>query len=411
MADERTTHRDLLEQELAEAQGTDIEELHALYGEQRRTCPFQKVEGAEAVQYLGRQRGPYGGSAGEMYIAWKHEDVAQVMRDATHFYKPGPGGPFSNTLLSMNGEEHRKFRELVKEPFSPAAIAEWERTLIDPLMHRLIDRFEPAGRADLVRDYTSQFPFHVIRELLGFPESDHDEFIGLAFPHAEPGSVGFDEAWERQIDEFIFPRIHAARAGTRGNNLLSVLVEAEIDGRQLTDLELSRFLVLLIPAGADTTYAASGNLLFGLLSNGGEQLGLLREHPNRLARAVDEAVRWQNSAATSFMRIAQLDTEVHGVEIPVGTVIAAHVSSHNRDEDRYDHPDEFDIMRADPAHGIFGYGPHACIGMHLARAEMRSAVKALMARLPEVRLDPEQPAPYVRAGHGFPSPPALPVVF
>jgi cytochrome P450 len=209
----------------------------------------------------------------------------------------------------------------------------------------------------------------------------------------------------------VFSRIEAARSGSKANNLLSVLVESEIDGQKLTDVELSRFLVLLIPAGADTTYAASGNLLLGLLRHDAAALTHLLGHPDRLARAVDEAVRLQNSAAASFLRIAKVGTEVHGVEVRAGTVIAAHMSSHNRDEDRYDHPDEFDVMRSDPAHGIFGYGPHACLGMHVARAEKRAAVGAVMARLPDIRLDPDQPVPFVRAGYDFPSPSTLLVVF
>ena len=406
-------NRARLERDLAENRGTDAEELQQLWAEHRRACPFEKIAGPEAAELLGAQRGAYAAAAGaELYVAWAHDDVAQVMRDADHFMKPGPGGPFNNTILAMNGEEHRKYRELVKDAFAPAAVERWEPTLIRPLMHRLVDDFAGAGRADLVRDYTSHFPFHVIRVLLGIPEDQHDEFVGLAFPqeNSEHGS-GFDTAWERKVETFLDPHLAAARTREVGDDLLTLLVHAELDGRRLTDEELYKFLVLLTPAGADTTFAGASTMFLGLLSNP-DQLELVRENRTLLARAADEALRWHNSAASSFLRIATADTEVHGCPVSKGTVVAAHVSSHNRDELRYPNPDRYDINRPVRPRGIFGYGPHACLGMHIARSEMKVSLDVALDHLPNLRLDPDAPAPYVRSGVGFfPSPAYLHVVF
>ncbi|HKE72321.1 MAG TPA: cytochrome P450 [Acidimicrobiales bacterium] len=406
-------NRARLERDLAENRGTDAEELQRVWSEHRRACPFERIGDAEAAEMLGAQRGAYAAAGGgELYIAWGHDDVAQVMRDADHFMKPGPGGPFSSTILAMNGEEHRKYRELVKDAFAPAAVERWEQTLIRPLMHRLVDDFAPAGRADLVRDYTSHFPFHVIRVLLGIPEDQHDEFVGLAFPQesSEHGS-GFDASWERKVEAFLDPHLVAARDREVGNDLLTLLVHAELDGRRLTDQELYKFLVLLTPAGADTTFAGASTMYLGLLSHP-DQLDMVRRDRRLLARAADEALRWHNSAASSFLRVATADTEVHGCPVAKGTVVAAHVSSHNRDEERYPDADRYDITRAVRPRGIFGYGPHACLGMHIARSEMKVSLDVALDRLTNLRLDPAAPAPYVRSGVGFfPSPAYIHALF
>jgi hypothetical protein len=107
MADESSSNRELLGRELADAAGTDVEELHERYANSVTSPRSRRSKGRRPPSSSGPQRVPCGGGAREMYIAWKHEDVAHVMRDAAHFYKPGPGGPFADTLLSLNGEEHR----------------------------------------------------------------------------------------------------------------------------------------------------------------------------------------------------------------------------------------------------------------------------------------------------------------
>ncbi|MBV9660568.1 MAG: cytochrome P450 [Acidimicrobiales bacterium] len=410
MADVIGVNRARLERELVEVRGIDAEEQQEMWAEHRRACPFEAVTGEEVPGLLGPQRGAYGGAAGDMYIAWGHDEVAQVMRDAAHFMKPGPGGPFANTILSMNGEEHRKYREMVKDAFAPAAVDRWETTLIRPLMHRLVDAIAPKGRADLVRDYTSHFPFHVIRVLLGIPEEQHDEFVGLAFPGSATLGSGFDDEWERRVQRFLDPHLAAARSRPQGEDLLSVLVHADLDGRKLTDDELYKFLVLLTPAGADTTFAGASTMFLGVLTNP-DQLELVRHNRKLLSRAADEALRWHNSAASSFLRVATDDTEVGGCPVPRGTVVAAHVSAHNRDEKRYPEPEQYDITRPVLPRGIFGYGPHACLGMHIARCEMKVSLDVALDRLTNLRLDPEAPPPYVRSGVGFPSPPYIHVLF
>lgn len=404
------THRERLERALIENDGPHIEDLYASWEQRRGACPVERVEGEERSAFLGYQQGRFHDR--DVYVVWSHGETGQVMRDADHFWKPGPGGPMDETLLAMNGAEHRAFRDTIKEAFAPASIARWEQTLIEPLMHRLVDQFAPDGHADLVRDYTSHFPFHVIRVLLGFPDEVHDEFIGLAYPQEEPGDryKGTGPGWEEAVHSFIQPYVTDARRDPQ-DNLLGTLVQAEVDGRRLTDRELHKFMVLMIIAGADTTFAGSGNMWCALLSDP-TQLDLVRREPRLLTRAADEALRWNNSAATTFLRVASTPTSVGGVDIPAEAVMVCHLSSHNRDEHHYDDPDRYDLTRPRPPSGIFGYGPHACVGMHLARSEMKTSLRVALSRLPNLRLDPETPRPQVRWGVSFfAAPRALPVLF
>jgi len=388
-----------------EADALDIEIRYLEWADHRARCPLEKVD--EASSTPGMDPSSYAAmapSGEDLYIAWRHDDVAQVMRDAEHFMKPGPPWRKTKTLLSMNGDEHRHYRQVLEDALSPRAMAEVEASIISPIMNRLIDGFATRGHADLVEEFTSHFPFHVIRTMIGFDERDHDEFIGLAYP----GAGGLNAEWEGRVAEFLAPRVEAARAEP-GDDLLGLLVRAEVDGHPLSDEELYQYLLLLIPAGADTTFAGTSNLLAGLLLHP-DQFDLVRGDDGLVPRAVDEALRWQNPAATSFLRRAIEETEVAGTVVTPGTTICAHLSSHNRDETKYEAPDAFCVTRPRPPRGIFGYGPHACLGKHLARAEMRTALRLLLRRLPNLRLDPDFPRPIIRAV-GFASPASLHVLF
>ena len=385
-------------------EGSDIEARYRIWAEHRARCPFEEVAGNNPVLSSGASQ--YGtGSADMLYVAWRHDDVAQVMRDAEHFMKPGPPWRKTKTLLSMNGEEHRQYRAVLEDALSPRAMSDIERTIIRPVMERLLDSFANRGGADLVAEFTSHFPFHIIRTIIGFDERDHDEFIGLAYP----GPGGLNAEWEERVSTFLEPRVQAARSQPK-DDLLGLLVRAEVGGHPLTDQELYQYLLLLIPAGADTTFAGSSNLFTGLLLHP-DQFDLVRQDDRLVGRAVDEALRWQNPAATSFLRRAIKETEVAGKVIEAGTTVCAHLSSHNRDDAKYTSPDEFLVTRDRPPRGIFGYGPHACLGMHLARAEMRTALRLAMRRLRNLRLNPDMPPPTVRGDVGFASPAALHVVF
>ena len=205
-----------------------------------------------------------------------------------------------------------------------------------------------------------------------------------------------------------FAPILAARRQEPRDDLISSLAQAEIDGEKLSDEEIFSFLRLLLPAGVETTYRSTGNLLFGLLSNP-EQLDAVRSDRSLIPQAIEEAVRWEAPLLT-ITRVATRDTELAGHPIPAGSTVMLVLGAANRDEDRYPDPDRFDIFRAPKPNISWGHGVHVCLGMHLARLEMRVALELLLDRLPDLRLDPEGDDPHIR-GQVFRSPTSLPVLF
>ena len=205
-----------------------------------------------------------------------------------------------------------------------------------------------------------------------------------------------------------FAPILAARREEPRDDLISTLAHAEIDGEQLSDEEIYSFLRLLLPAGVETTYRSTGNLLFGLLSNP-EQLDAVRSRRALIPPAIEEAVRWE-APLLIITRVATRDTTLAGIPIPAGSAVMPMLGAANRDESRYKDPDRFDVFRLQNPSISWGHGVHLCLGMHLARLEMRVALELLLDRLPDLRFDPEGKDPHIR-GQVFRSPTSLPVLF
>ncbi len=183
------------------------------------------------------------------------------------------------------------------------------------------------------------------------------------------------------------------------DDLISMLAESELDGARLTDAEIFAFLLLILPAGVETTYRASGNLLVAMLTQPA-LLDRLQADRGMLPGAFEEALRWE-PPITTVVRLAVRDCELGGVAIAAGTNVSVSVAAANRDPARYPDPDRFDPTRKHIAHLTFGGGPHLCLGMHLARMEATVAINALLDRLPGLAAGPERTAA-ARRGDGFP---------
>jgi cytochrome P450 len=225
-------------------------------------------------------------------------------------------------------------------------------------------------------------------------------------------SIAFDMktavAASRRLRELFAEILQARRLRPEGD-LVSMLASAELDdGSRLDDESIFGFLRLLAPAGAETTYRSSSNLLFGLLSNP-SQFEHVRKNRSLIPQAIEEGVRWE-CPLTGIMRMTTEDVDVCGVEIPGGSMIHVNVGSANRDATRWERADEFDIFRPQRQHMAFAFGAHACLGMHLARMETRVVLEALMDRLPNLRLDPAAADVHI-TGQMFRAPLSLPVVF
>ncbi|KZS72492.1 cytochrome [Mycobacterium kansasii] len=348
-----------------------------------------------------------------VFIVYRHEDVAQLLRDNETFSSAIIIDAFGDVLgrhvmLGMDEPEHGRHRALVAKAFSQKALARWEDGLVRQVGNELIDRFAGRGHADLVKEFTFPYPTQIIAGLLGLPREDYPQFqrwsISLLSFTVNPER---GRAASQALQEYFAPILAARRREPR-DDLISGLAQAEIDGEKLSDEEIFSFLLLLLPAGVETTYRSLGNMLLGLLCSP-EQLDAVRTDRSLLPQAIEEAVRWEPPLLT-ITRVATHDTELGGVPIPAGSSVMPMLGAANRQEDRYPDPDRFDIFRPPRAHIGFGHGVHVCLGMHLARLEMRVALNLMFDRLPRLRLDPAGDDPHIR-GQVFRSPTSLPVLF
>ena len=354
----------------------------------------------------------FAGGFSKYYAVVTHNAVSQVLRDAKNFssgaYKDSMGVVMGPTILVMDEPEHGRYRSLIQMAFSKKALAQWEHSLVRPVVNRLIDAFVERGCADLVRELTFPFPVHVIAGMLGLPDEDLPQFHRWA---VDLISVAFDPPrgiqGSQSLAAYLTPIIEERRKHP-GEDLISVLCSGELDGNRLDNEHVLGFLRLLLPAGAETTYRSSSNLLFALLTPT-DQLDALIADRNLMEQAMEEGLRW-DPPLTGIGRLCVADTEVEGVVIPAGASVAVNMASANRDATRYENADAFDLFRPARQHMSFAFGPHRCLGMHLARMETEVVINALLDRLPNLRLDPTAEDVHI-TGRGFRAPRSLPVVF
>jgi cytochrome P450 len=371
-----------------------------------------RIRREQGVQRLDFSGMPHD-AAKPVFIVHRYDDVAQVLRDNETYSSSLILAFFGDALgqhvmLGMDEPAHRRHRALVSSAFTQRALARREKELVERVGSALIDRFAERGRAELVRELTFPYPTQIIAGLLGLPRGDFAQFQRwsislLSITVNRERAVAASHA----LREYFAPILAARRADPR-DDLISTLAQAEIDGEKLADEEIFSFLRLLLPAGVETTYRSTGNLLFGLLSNP-DQLDAVRADRSLIPQAIEEAVRWEPPLLT-ITRVATRDTELGGHAIPAGSTVMPMLGSANRDDTRWEDPDRFDVFRAPKPHIGFGQGTHVCLGMHLARLEMRVALELLFDRLPNLRLDPAGDDPHIR-GQVFRSPTSLPVLF
>jgi cytochrome P450 len=361
---------------------------------------------------LGEGADPVDPSRPPPVTVFGFEEVVQVLRDNETFssgvYTDVMGMVMGRTILEMDEPEHRCSRALVAPSFRTKMLQRWEEELVAVVVNELIDTFADAGSTDLVRTVTFNFPVQVIARILGLPRADYQQFQRWTL---ELTSVAAN--WDRGVAASMalrdyFAAVMAERRVTPGDDLISDLVRTEVDGEHLSDEEIYSFLRLLLPAGVETTYRATGSLLFALL-NDRTQFDALYDDRSLYPQAFEEAVRWE-PPVTLILRRAACDTELAGVPIEAGADVALLIGAANRDERKYIEPDRYDMFREQRQHVGFGFGVHVCLGMHLARMESRVAVNTLFDRLGRFTLDPTAEPPHIE-GLAFRSPLSLPVVF
>ena len=374
---------------------------YPIWEEARRECPVFRSH-----------NGPTGFSERPMYSVTRFADVEGVLRDGQSFSSSinaeHIGRYMGELILAMDGKEHRAYRNLVAHAFRASQLEQWDDTLVRPAIDRLLDDIAPNGRGDLVRDITSRYPVQVICRIVGVPLEDSVQFHQWAEQiNTGPLHPDVGMAASRAMRAYLEPIVEDRRANPQ-DDLISDLVHAEVDGERLTDEKIYGFLRLLLPAGAETTFRVMGNALTALLTHP-DVLARVVADPALLPAVIEETLRWETSV-TQVSRVAAADAVVGGCPIPAGAGVSVITGSANHDAARYDRPDEFDIDRPQQNHISFGTGQHQCLGMHLARLELRVGLETILARLPNLRLDPDAPAPVIE-GLAFRGPTSLPVLF
>jgi cytochrome P450 len=378
--------------------------------------PYPALAQAREQTPVLRTDNPVDPAFSPVFYVYRHADVVRLFKDNATFSSSNlrdTMGPAmgEHIILGMDEPEHRRHRALVSTAFRQRALARWEDTLVRRVVDELIDGFAADGRADLVHAYTALFPSKVVSGVLGLPTEDFRQFQQWAI-----AIISLHTNWDRGVQageelKQYLAKILDERRLHPAEDMISDLATAELDGERLDDEEIFSFLRLLLPAGVETTFRSSGNLLYLLLTHP-DQMEAVRADRSLLPQAIEEALRFEPPLLLTS-RIALRDTELGGVPIPAGASLTPMLGSANRDSDVFERPDEFDIFRPPSQHLSFAHGVHVCLGMHLARMETRVAIEALFDRLPGLRLDEERAAKEDSHIHGeiFRSPTTLPVVW
>jgi len=291
-------------------------------------------------------------------------------------------GMVTNSMLSMGGAQHRRYRTLVQPSFVPAKAQWWTTRWIQETVDLLVAYLQGRGHAELNTEFCASIPILTIAGSFGIPI---EKALDIRDSVRNP----------MQLIEMITP-IVAARREQPEDDLISVLVEAEIkdeDGamHRLSDVEIYSFTALLLAAGSGTTWKQMGIVLTTLLQRP-ELLEEVRQERTLLRNVIEETMRW-NPTDPMFSRWVTQDTVLEGVAIPKGAVVHICLGAANRDPARWDNPDDFDALRPPKSMFGFGGGQHICLGMHVAKAEMTVGVSAILDSLPNVRLDPDAEPP------------------
>ncbi|AWI74215.1 cytochrome P450 [Parazoarcus communis] len=387
--------------------GEDVD-LNAIYREMRKNSPiiaenFMGKLGVPNIAGLDANR--------PTYTVFKYKDVMNVLRDATHytsgFIAEGLGAFFDGLILTgMDGEAHKKARGLLQPIFMPDVVNTWRDSKMDPIVrNEYLLPMVSEKKADLM-EFALYFPIRLIYALIGFPDDKPEKvkqyaawaLAILAGPQVDAERAALArkaamEAAKALYDAVMEAVVEVRRNGAEGNDLISRLIRAEYEGRKLDDHEITTFVRSLLPAAGETTTRTFGSLMVLLLERP-ELLERIRNDRSLVGKAIDEAIRFE-PVATFKVRQAAEDIELAGMPIPKGAMVQCIVSSANRDEEVFENSETFDIDRKlKPSFG-FGFGPHMCIGQFIAKTELQVALNAVLDLLPNIRLDPDFPAPRI----------------
>lgn len=336
----------------------------------------------------------------DLWMILDYEGVKRALFDHESFSSSvtPPTGKAPDWLVFSDPPRHTKLRAIIMRAFTPRSIAALEPRIRE-ISHDLLAPQLERGEMDLVADYAGPLPTIVIAEMIGIPAADRPRFLrwseaimGLSYAvEGGPEAQRMIEAHAAAKEEMTayLPALLEERRRAPKDDLLTRLVEAEVDGDRLTEQDILGFFQLLLAAGTETTTNVIDNAILSFMENPGE-LARLRQAPELLPSAIEEIVRYRSPGQMMF-REARKDVEMHGQVIPAGRQVLAMIGSANRDPEHFADPDRFDIGRDPNPHLAFGHGVHFCIGAPLARLEARVAIADLVSLLPALELASQEP--------------------
>jgi cytochrome P450 len=310
--------------------------------------------------------------------------------------------PDSASIITMDPPRHVKMRRLVNKGFTPRAVNHMEPKIRE-MTNKILDRIADKDSCDFVLEVSSQLPLAVICGMMGLKEEHWPLMFELSnkvlgsgdpeyqtdIPEEERGSdeAAFETVQQgrMQIVGFFGEAMNDRRANPGGDDLISILLEAEVDGEKLTDYDILAFCFLLILAGNETTRNAISGGLQVLCENPDQKAKLISDK-SLMDSAVEEMLRW-TSPVVHMARQCTADTVIRGKTIKEGDRLLMWYPSVNRDEDIFPDPYRFDITREPNEHLAFGIGEHFCLGAGFARKEMKVMFEELFRRFPDIELD------------------------
>ncbi len=368
-----------------------------------REAAFARLRAEEPISWQRQPEGnlmPSEEGSGGYWAVVRYDDVRTVSRDPETF-RSGEGVMFedipqemleaSQSFLAMDDPRHKTLRGLVAEGFKPRQVKQIEDGIRDDA-RQIVDELEPDAEGDFVEQVAKRLPLMTIMRMLGVPEEDRERLVhhaDAAVSWNDPEYLG-DRTPLEVVGEAMgvlhgaAAEIAADRRDNPRDDLITALVEAEVDGERLTDAEIAAFFVLLSVAGNDTTRHTTSHAALALSQHPEQRRLLLDDLRGRIDLAVEEFVRWASPVMT-FRRTATRDTELAGTAIAAGDKVVMFYGSANRDESAFEDPQRFDITRDPNRHvGFGGGGPHFCMGAAMAKAQIRSLFSELYAAYPDL---------------------------
>ncbi|MCV7223185.1 cytochrome P450 [Mycolicibacterium elephantis] len=325
-----------------------------------------------------------------VYVS-QHPELFTSARGVALDPMPAEVQKIATFFLGMDPPEHTVYRRLISSAFTPRNVRQ-----IEDQIHKnavaIVDDLIGAGDIDFVSACSARLPMMTISEMLGVPPSEREAVAKAAeklFSMSDDEYSSLEERAQNTMNEMMLlvntgVELAKYRRNHPGDDLMTSIVEAEVDGHRLTDEEVGAFMLLLASAGNDTTKQTTSHAMLALVNNPEQRGWLMEDFDGRITWAIEEFVRW-STPVLQFARFATQDTEVAGQQISEGDKLGLFYCSANRDETVFDDPHTFDLRRSPNPHlGFGGGGPHFCLGNQLAKTELRNLFRELLTRLKRV---------------------------